>query len=312
MSDSDGSSASIVVSVATFKRPIELQEILPALVEQAADVDFAVRIIVVDNDPEGGARQIVKDVSGGSTLITYLHEPRPGISAARNAALAASQDDDAIVFIDDDELPGDRWLRTLVDYWQVQRSTAVAGPVLSLFDGEPDPWVVASGVFSRRRLTTGSVIRGAATNNLIIDLKFLRDHDLSFDDTLGLVGGSDTLLTYQITAAGGQILWCDQAEVTEVVPASRLTRRWVVRRAARTGASWAHATMAVASPRKRTATALRMIATAAVRVPQGAAMWALGTLLKRPKTAAKGLTRAASHVGAVGRLLNVRIREYKR
>jgi len=307
------SAKSIVVSLATFRRPAELRAILPALIAQVEDSGPPARIVVVDNDPAGGARSVVEEAAGGSARVTYLHEPRPGISAARNAALDDARSDDAIVFIDDDEMPEDGWLDALVSYWLAERPTAVAGPVRSIFAGEPpDPWVAASGVFSRRRLTTGAVIRGAATNNLLVDLAFLREHGLSFDDRLGLVGGSDTLLTYQITAAGGVIRWCDEAEVSEVVPASRLTRRWVVRRATRTGASWAHATLEVATPRQRPLVATKMLATAALRLPQGLVTYAFGTIARRPATASGGLVRAASHVGAIGRLLKLRVREYKR
>lgn len=314
MSERLDSEESILISLATFRRPQELRAVLPALLEQVEGAsDLAARIVVVDNDPAGGARADVEAAAAGSPLVRYLHEPHPGISAARNAALRDAASDDAIIFIDDDEMPEDGWLTALVGYWRTHRPTAVAGPVRSIFEGPaPDPWVASSGVFSRRRLRTGSVIRGAATNNLLIDLAFLRKHALEFDDRLGLVGGSDTLLTYQITAAGGVIHWCDEAEVSEVVPASRLTRAWVVRRATRTGSSWAHATLEVAPPRRRALIGAKMLATAAVRIPQGALAYLFGTLLRRPATASQGLTRAASHVGALGRLLRLRIREYKR
>lgn len=314
MSERLDSAESIVISLATFRRPRELRAVLPALLAQVeAATELTVRIVVVDNDPAGGARDDVEAAAGGSPLVRYVHEPHPGISAARNAALRDASSDDAIIFIDDDEMPEDGWLAALVGYWLAHRPTAVAGPVRSIFEGPaPDPWVAASGVFSRRRLATGSVIRGAATNNLLIDVAFLREHGLEFDDRLGLVGGSDTLLTYQLTAAGGVIRWCDDAEVSEVVPASRLTRAWVVRRATRTGASWAHATLEVAPPRRRAVIGLKMLATAAVRVPQGALTYLFGTLTRRPGTASRGLTRAASHVGAIGRLFRLRIREYKR
>ncbi|MFT3798208.1 glycosyltransferase family 2 protein [Microbacterium sp.] len=313
MGTTPDSAKSIVVSLATFRRPAQLRTILPALIAQAREVGCSARIVVVDNDPAGGAKSLVEQAAGDTALVTYLHEPRPGISAARNAALHNARDDDAIVFIDDDEMPEDGWLNALISYWLTERPTAVAGPVRSIFTREtPDPWVTSSGVFSRRRLATGTVIRGAATNNLLIDLGFLRTHRLSFDDRLGLVGGSDTLLTYQITAAGGVIRWCDDAEVSEVVPESRLTRRWVLRRATRTGASWAHATLEVSTSRQRPLVATKMFATAALRIPEGLARYAYGTIARRPATAARGLIRVASHIGALGRLLKVRIHEYKR
>src|SRR3954469_16278179 len=72
---------SVVVAVLTYRRTDRLAGLLPQLVQQAAAVGAAV--LVVDNDPEASARP----VAAGSP-VRYVHEPRPGIAAARNRALA--------------------------------------------------------------------------------------------------------------------------------------------------------------------------------------------------------------------------------
>ena len=94
---------SVVVAVATFRRPDCLARVLPQLVEQAASIDVDASVLVVDNDPEGGASGFVSGFD--SSAVRYVHEPRPGISAARNRALDESATADALVFIDDDEEP---------------------------------------------------------------------------------------------------------------------------------------------------------------------------------------------------------------
>ena len=77
----------------------------------------------------------------------------------------------------------------------------------------------------------------AATNNLLLDLGRIRALGLEFDERFGLSGGSDTLFTRPLVARGGRMVWCDEAMVVDNVPAGRLTRDWVLRRALRSGNS---------------------------------------------------------------------------
>ena len=62
-----------------------LTELLPMLVQQAAgEVGQDTSVLVVDNDPEAGARETC---TGYHPAVRYVHEPRPGIAAARSRAL---------------------------------------------------------------------------------------------------------------------------------------------------------------------------------------------------------------------------------
>ena len=90
------SKLSVVVAVLTFRRPNDLIELLPQLLKHSleAAVTYDMRqptVLVVDNDPDGGARETASQFGGG---IAYVHEPTPGIAAARNRALAESVDFD--------------------------------------------------------------------------------------------------------------------------------------------------------------------------------------------------------------------------
>lgn len=244
----------VVVAVATFRRPGLLDRALPGLVAQAGAVGglARARVLVVDNDPAGSAREVVARHG-----VTYVHEPAPGIAAARNAALRAAAGADALVFIDDDEVPTDGWLAALVGSWRSWGCAAVAGPARRTFDAPLSGWVRASAFFRRVSHPTGTVVAGAATNNLLLDLHVLRAAGLAFDDRFGLTGGSDTLLTRTLTRDGHRIRWCDTAEVLDPVPADRATRGWVLRRAFRTGTTWSRVHVALcadgrAARRRRT------------------------------------------------------------
>lgn len=245
--------STVVIGLATFRRPDGLALILPGLIEQAGELTPPARIVVVDNDPDAGAREQVQAVIDAHPgMVRYLHEPRPGIAMARNAALADAQDADAIVFVDDDEEVTPGWLTTLVGFWREHRCAGVSAPVVTVFEGgEPDEYVRRSGVFDRARRPSGTRVPGAATNNLLLDLDFLRSHGLSFDDRFGLSGGSDTMLTRSITAAGGEILWFDEAEVLDHIPTARMTPEWVRHRVARQANSWARVQVELAGGPRR-------------------------------------------------------------
>ncbi len=46
--------------------------------------------------------------------------------------------------------------------------------MISEFDAEPEPWVQAGDFFRRRRLSTGTEVTVAATDNLLLDMAVIR------------------------------------------------------------------------------------------------------------------------------------------
>ena len=202
--------------------------------------------------------------------------------------------------------------------------------MVSTFEAEPGPWVAAGGFFERRSPPTGTRVDVAATNNLLLDLAAVRAAgDLRFDERFGLSGGSDTLFTRRLHAAGAVMLWCDQALVTDVVPASRTTARWVLARALRSGNSWARTSLAMArgvagtgpgtaAPARPTGVAVRaaLVGRGGVRVLGGGARLAAGTALRAvgtgPRHQARGLRTLARGAGMVGGALGWTYVEYRR
>jgi succinoglycan biosynthesis protein ExoM len=303
---------SVVVAVLTYRRPRDIAAVLPLLVTQAGSVAGAasVRILVVDNDPAAGARSAVEGIARTTGVrVDYAHEPEPGISAARNRALDASPADDLLVFIDDDERPTAGWLDALVTLQRTTGCAAVAGPVESRFEVEPDAWITAGRFFERRRPATGTVLEVAATNNILVDLRRVREWGLRFDAGFGATGGEDTLFTRAIAAHGGRMLWSAEARVLDIVPRARVSHRWVVLRAMSSGNSWSRTTLALAaSRRERTTARLTLTARGGLRIAgglagiaAGAAAGVAGTGLGRRARGVRTLARGAGIVsGAWG------------
>ena len=303
-----------MVAVLTYRRPDDLVAVLPLLERQVAGLGSGGQMLVVDNDPDGGARVVVETHPSGAA-VRYVHEPHPGIAAARNRALAVAEAEqvDLLVFIDDDERPVEDWLRLLIETYDRDRPAAVVGPVVSEFAVQPEAWITAGRFFDRRRLPTGTEVTIAATNNLLLDLAQVRALGLTFDERFGISGGSDMLMTRRLTAAGGRMVWCDEAIVIDVVPADRSSRTWVLRRAYRSGNTWARTSIVLADGRLgRLLTRGRLCAQGGVRVAAGAVRLVVGAMVASQAHRARGRRTVARGAGMLSGAFGLVYVEYGR
>jgi glycosyltransferase involved in cell wall biosynthesis len=71
-------------------------------------------VVVVDNAPtDDSTRRLVESVAGQDPRFRYVLQPRPGLSAARNAGLAAAQGS-VLAFTDDDVAVEPGWVQGLL------------------------------------------------------------------------------------------------------------------------------------------------------------------------------------------------------
>jgi succinoglycan biosynthesis protein ExoM len=306
----------VIIAVLTYRRPAQLESLLPLLIRQIERLDGElsdchVEVLVIDNDPDLSARSSV--LSLNDPRVGYAAEPRPGIACARNRALDESAEADLLIFIDDDERPSERWLSLLLRQQADTGAAAVVGAVVSEFDGTVAPWLVAGGFFLRRRLRTGTRVDVAATNNLLLDLRTVRSLALRFDPAFGLSGGEDTLFTRTLAANGGRMVWCDEAVVTDQVPAARMTRRWVLLRALSSGNTVARVGLRLASgPVGRLRIRAGCVGAGLARVLGGTARAVVGTVLRSAAHQARGARTAARGWGMVTGAAGWVYQEYRR
>ncbi|MCU1658270.1 MAG: glycosyl transferase family 2 [Pseudonocardiales bacterium] len=303
-SAAEPSHAAVLIAVITYRRTADLATALPLVLREAASVSPAADVLVVDNDPNGSARDVVRMLDVPN--LRYVGEPVPGIAAARNRAIDEAASARFLVFIDDDEHPEPGWLRGLLETSKSLDAAAVAGPVVSTFETEPDEWIVGGRFFVRRNLPTGAPIAVAATNNLLLDLHQIKPHRLRFDEAFGLTGGSDTLFSRKLVEHGLRMVWCAEAVVVDRVPAARVSRDWVLRRAFRTGNTASRVALALCGSRGRrlsvrvaaTLRGLVRLAGGAVRVIAGAAAGSVAMRARGRRTISRG---AGMIAGAYGR-----------
>lgn len=300
----------VTLSTLTFRRPEDIAATLPLLVEQARSVPHDVEVLVVDNDTTDSARKVVE---GFAPEVRYVHEPKPGIAAARNRVLSETADKDVVIFFDDDERPVTQWLQLLLETYEREHPTGVVGPVVSEYSQTPDEWIMAGRYFERLRHPTGTKVRVAATNNLLLDRQYLQKRGIIFDERFGLTGGSDTMLTRQITDGGGVLLWCDEAVVTDVVPLSRLTREWVTRRAFRSANGGIRVELELAGSQfRRFDVRVRSIIRGLARVSAGSGQWLAGVVTRKLAPRASGIRKIYRGFGMVSGAFGYIYAEYSR
>ncbi|SFP13615.1 Glycosyltransferase, GT2 family [Geodermatophilus dictyosporus] len=314
----------LTVAVTTYRRPRDLEELLPSLVDHLREVGDHFRvpvcggIVVVDNDPERSAQDVVTAVAArhlGTTGVglRYEAEPEPGIAAARNRALVSAEDSRVLVFIDDDERPEPGWLVRLLETWESSRAAAVAGPVLPHYLRQPHPWVLAGDFYVTRRLRTGADISVAGAGNLLLDLAAVRRRGVRFDDAVGLAGGEDSLFTTRLTRAGAPMVWCAEARVVERVPPERTTLPWVLRRTWSDGNVESRTALRLApGAGGRLVQRLHGVTRGSVRVTAGLLRAVLGAALLSRRHQARGTRTLLRGAGMVAGALGLTHQHYAR
>jgi glycosyltransferase involved in cell wall biosynthesis len=221
----------ITVCVCTYKRPELLTRLLRELAAQETGGQFTYSVVVVDNDRlQSGEAAVLAFAATSSMQITYDVEPEQSICLARNRAIAHASGE-FVAFIDDDEFPDKRWLFMLYQEANREGVAGVLGPVRSHFDQKPPSWVIGCKFFDRPGHPTGFVIdwTEGRTGNVLVKTSLFIPGEPPFDPQFHR--GGDTDFFRRMHDKGYKFTWCDEAIVYEVVPPSRWTRAFMLKRA---------------------------------------------------------------------------------
>ena len=109
------------------------------------------------------------------------------------------------------------------------------------------------------------------------------------------------------------MVWCDEAVVWDIVPTSRSTRQWVLRRAFRSGNGHSRVALdGVRSPVGRLRVRARLTAQGAVRFGGGSVRCVAGALTGSLGGRVRGLRTAARGAGMLSGAYGYVYSEYKR
>lgn len=114
------------------------------LLESIAANDLSTQeyeIVLVDNNCTDNTREICESFAKAHKDINFRYcvEPEQGLSAARNKGIKEAQGD-LIVYIDDDALVDEWYLRTIVDFMSAHKEIdAIGGPIIPLYEDTVEP-----------------------------------------------------------------------------------------------------------------------------------------------------------------------------
>jgi glycosyltransferase involved in cell wall biosynthesis len=229
----------ISICICTFKRPELLGKLLQRLANQRTDGLFTYSVVVADNDAERSGQPVVEALSATSPIeIVYCNESQQNIAMARNKALE-NADGEFIAFIDDDEFPVDAWLLNLFKTCEGHAVAGVLGPVKPSFESEPPAWVTKGKFFDRPDHPTGYQLNynEARTGNVLFRREILKSVDVPFR-TVFDTAGEDVDFFRRMMENGYRFIWSSEAEVYEVVPANRVRRSYLLKRALLRGSNF--------------------------------------------------------------------------
>ena len=216
-----------------------MKRLLDGLDNQQTDGLFTYSVVVADNDEAQSARQTVTAFSPTARVqVTYCHESQQNIALARNKAIQHAEGD-FIAFIDDDEYPSDDWLRNLFTTCTAYGVDGVLGPVKPSFESDPPEWVKKGRFFERPNFDTGYRVSWdeARTGNVLFKRTVLNGIGTPFDSKFD-TAGEDVDFFRRLMEKGCSFVWCNEAAVYEVVPASRCKRSYLLKRALLRGSNF--------------------------------------------------------------------------
>ena len=232
----------ICICICSFKRPQLLKRTLEHLRSLKTEELFDYSIVVVDNDKDQSAKETVAHFASTTSIkVIYAVEPEQNIAMARNRALEFAVGD-YVAWIDDDEYPSENWLLQFYKVLDQSDAAGVLGPVEPIFENAPPPWILKGRFFEkRRRMKTGDALKWHQTSSANVLMRCAVFDQLSEPFRRQFGGGCEDADFFKRMMERGRIfIWCNEAVVNEIIPSTRLTRRYLIRRALMRGQNGRH------------------------------------------------------------------------
>lgn len=299
------------VYIITYRRPVALDRLLNALKSQIVSRNDTVSVCVVDNDCTGANGDVVNRYSEHYPFFLHvIKAPERGIVYARNRAVDhfLQHGAEALVFIDDDEVPVERsWLQALIETQQTHESDIVYSDVRVRADSEEKRWVVNA---FRVPAAQAAVVPTTKfyTNNLLVMRRVFERLYPPFDLRFAMTGSSDYHFCIRCNHAGFKAIYTPFAPVTEIFPSTKATFRWFFLRGYRSGEG---ATRSVMYERPGFKTVMQCAAMGLARVAFGFVQLGRALVKWDRGLLANALLRFGSGTGSFAGFFRLSYREYE-
>lgn len=226
-------SPQITVAICTLNRAMFLERCLEGLAanEYCAPVD----ILIVDNGSTDSTPDVVESFKDRLQL-SYVYEPRTGLSHARNCALALARTE-YIVYLDDDGVPDTSWLRSISMGIHKYIPDIFGGPYVPYYTRPRPSWYLDTFGSAHLDLPEGDVDAAICFSGGNMGWRVDLLNQLGgFDPNLGMIGdrlrlGEETAL--QITLRSRPDLrrvFLPQMSMQHHVAATKMSLRYIAMR----------------------------------------------------------------------------------
>ena len=235
----------LTLAVPTHNRAATLGETLASLTAQRLPAGVETECIVIDNNSIDRTPAVVEEaVARAPFAMRRVFESRPGSSFARNRAVDEAAGD-LILFIDDDAVAEADWAAAIMGAIERRGLDAACGLVLPRWEAAPPGWLgpslyVRFAVHDRDAIAAAPPAAAEVLRNYFSANTGFRRETFArfgrFREDLGVVGGNpisgeDTELFARIIGGGGAMGFVAEARVFHLVPAARMNRRYLRRKA---------------------------------------------------------------------------------
>lgn len=240
----------VAICICTHNRAEVLKRLLLDLrdIELGETDPAAVELIVIDNNPNSATRDIC-ELTGASLPIRvhYSTEPHPGITWARNRAVAVALERGAefIAFIDDDDVPLRDWLRQLLERQRATGADLVFGSWI--LDEQMPEWARETGIFRSPSKSKQDKKGGryglpdcASTCNLLVSRNILERVGAAgpvFSHAFCNSGGEDKDFFIRAHQMGATLASAEKSIIHRIHGPGRYTARGLIRRGFKNGCS---------------------------------------------------------------------------
>jgi succinoglycan biosynthesis protein ExoM len=224
----------VSICICTHKRP-KVADTVRSIFHQTGMQLSESEIIVCDDDPDGSARALVSALAVNAPLpVRYVLCGAQNVAICRNKCVEFAHAD-WIAFLDDDETADPSWLAEMLSCQERYAADVVKAHVRAIYPPQCPQWILAGDPFTRDYGPQGTVLKSAATNGVLFRRSIAADNGVRFDPRFGRTGGEDIDFFGRIHRAGGRLVSCPTAVVSEHVPPIRVSESYLRHRSRRNG-----------------------------------------------------------------------------
>jgi len=232
----DHNDKKLTVAICTYNRADMALARVHELRAQSGYSDL-LRLLVIDNSDHSNHTNLLAKRLGEFDKLKFVHIDPPSLSRARNEAIRLCETR-YLAFIDDDAIPCEGWVRSILEVFEANSPAVVGGPISLKWPGQgPPEWLSSEEMGYLGQLDLGATERWLCDSefvfggNIAFDISALRNIG-GFSPTLGRMGAHPLLSMEEIAVQkeirkyGFRVRYSPSVHVFHLVHEDRLSRNW--------------------------------------------------------------------------------------